>query len=185
MSRILELYSKRYFEWLRDLMCEGRYAEGISFDNLLAYLHSRPFRFTIPRDVNRAKDGEDLRRKFAIRVYPNHDHRPIMGELYGECSMLEMMVALSLRCEENIMDDPKLGNRSSQWFWGMIVSLGLGSMTDDSFDEDYVAGVVDRFIAREYEPNGEGGLFTIRNFKGDLRDVEIWYQLCWYLDSIV
>lgn len=82
------------------------------------------------------------------------------------------------------MDDPSYGDRSLQWFWGMIVSLGLGSMTDDLYDDDYVTYVLDRFMDRKYEPNGKGGLFTIRDCDRDLRTVEIWYQLCWYLDSI-
>jgi hypothetical protein len=57
-------------------------------------------------------------------------------------------------------------------------------MTDGHYDEIYVTEVIDRFINRKYEPNGKGGLFTIRNVKEDLRDVEIWYQMCWYLNSI-
>ena len=49
-----------------------------------------------------------------------------------------------------------------------------------STDED---DVIKRFLDRDYEPNGKGGLFTIKNCRQDLRKVEIWYQLCWYLDS--
>ena len=33
------------------------------------------------------------------------------------CSVLEMMIALAIRCEEHIMDDPDVGNRTGQWFW--------------------------------------------------------------------
>lgn len=104
--------------------------------------------------------------------------------LDGPCSILEMMIALAIRCEETIMDDTSRGDRTSQWFWEMIVSLGLGSMSDDRFAPDIVDDILDRFLNREYEPNGKGGLFTIKNCEYDLRDVEIWYQLCWYLDSI-
>ena len=103
--------------------------------------------------------------------------------LDGPCSVFEMMVALAQRCE-SVMDDPKIGDRTGQWFWGMIASLGLNGMSDNHYDEKYVNDVVNRFLDREYEPNGKGGLFTIRNCEHDLRDVEIWYQLCWYLDTI-
>ena len=95
-----------------------------------------------------------------------------------------MIAGLALRCEENIMDDPQYGDRTGQWFWGMISNLGLGSMTDDRYDRAYVDFVIDRFLNREYEPNGRGGLFTVEKSKKDLRRVEIWYQMCWYLDSI-
>ena len=94
-----------------------------------------------------------------------------------------MMLALAIRCEETIMDDPKVGNRTKQWFWGMVTNLGLGSMTDDRFDRRFVDDVVERFLDRRYEPDGTGGLFTVRNCRYDLRKVEIWYQVCWYLDS--
>ena len=95
-----------------------------------------------------------------------------------------MMIGLAIRCEEWIMDNPNYGNRTRQWFWSMISSLGLGSMHDERFDEAYVKQIVIRFLNREYQPDGRGGLFTIRNCEYDLRDVEIWYQLCWYLDDI-
>ena len=58
-------------------------------------------------------------------------------------------------------------------------------MSDDMFDKKYATYVINRFLNREYESNGKGGLFTINNCDEDLRNVEIWYQLCWYLDSII
>lgn len=93
------------------------------------------------------------------------------------------MIALAVRCEEHIMDDPDIGDRTGQWFWNMIVSLGLGSMTDERFDGEYVDEVVDIFLNREYERNGEGGLFTVNDTDRDMRNVEIWYQMHWYLNE--
>lgn len=83
------------------------------------------------------------------------------------------------------MDDPSKGNRTRQWFWGMINSLGLNAMTDVRFDKRRFEEVMDTFMSRSYEPNGKGGLFTIRNTDKDLRTVEIWYQACWYLNGFV
>lgn len=165
----------QYFEWLYDLVCGERYSRDISYRKLLMCLHDTEFIYSIPKDANRAQDGIDLRRRF----HPDADLY-----LTGPCSILEMMVALSIRCEETIMDDGRIGDRTGQWFWGMIVNLGLGSMLDTRFDIYYVRDVLNRFINRDYEPDGKGGLFTVNNCHADLRDVEIWYQLCWYLDSI-
>lgn len=167
-----------YYQWLCDIVSKDLFSEHVSYDRLLSYLSHREFTTIIPKDINRAMDGIDLRLRY----------QTITGEYpkrYEPCSVLEMMVALSIRCEETIMDNPEYGDRTSQWFWGMIKTLGLYSMTDDRFDEDYVSSVIDRFLNREYAPNGEGGLFKIRNCEYDLRDVEIWYQLCWYLDQFV
>lgn len=174
-----------YFNWLSGLVCGKRYSQQVSYSKLLMSLHNTDFRYLIQKDQNRAEDGIDLRYRFAL-LY-DHEVSPdvILRHLGGPCSVLEMMVALAIRCEENIMDDGAVGDRTGQWFWGMVVNLGLGSMTDNRFDRQYVHEVVDRFLDRNYEPDGTGGLFSINNCVRDMRDVEIWYQLCWYLDSIM
>lgn len=158
-----------YFEWLYDTVCEQRYSR-VSFRKLLEKLHGIEFTWIIPRDENRAGDGIALRYHYGC-------------EYDGPCSVLEMMVALSNRTEA-IMDDPKFGDRTGQWFWGMITNLGLGSMTDDRYNDQYVENTIEKFLNREYEYDGKGGLFTVKDPDKDLRDVEIWYQLCWYLNTI-
>lgn len=174
-----------YFEWLHDLVCGQRFAPDISFRKLLMFLHNTEFQWSIPNDKNRAEDGICLRRRFCLAEGLEGVERMVLRNLDGPCSILEMMVALAIRCEETIMDDPLVGDRTGQWFWGMVTSLGLGSMMDDRFDKRYVEDVVVKFLNREYEPNGKGGLFTIKNCDQDLRDVEIWVQLLWYLDTMM
>lgn len=174
----------RYFEWLSDLVCGDRFSSRISYRKLLMHLHRTEFRYLIQRDQNRAKDGVGMRYRFALDNGYERDTDAIMDILDGPCSVLEMIVGLTIRCEETIMDDPTMGDRTSQWFWGMISNLGLGAMSDDRFDKRLATDIIDDFLDRRYEPNGRGGLFTIRNCDEDLRKVEIWYQLCWYLDSI-
>lgn len=167
-----------YTQWLYGIVCKDLFSKSISYNRLLSYLSHREFTVIIPNDINRAEDGADLRIRYEM----------ITGEYVNRnkpCSVLEMMIALAIRCEESIMDDPAYGDRTAQWFWGMIRTLGLYSMTDDRFDIDYVTSVIDRFLNREYAPNGEGGLFKINNCKYDLTKIEIWYQLCWYLDRFV
>lgn len=182
MSRLLDI-SNEYFEWMCDLVYDSKYTNRLSYRELLSYLHNRKFDYFIALDGNRAEDGVDLRYRFAREK--GYSDPAIATYLdYKPCSILEMMVALVIRCEEHIMDDPDIGNRTGQWFWGMIFNLGLESMDDSNFDINRVCGVIDRFINREYEPNGEGGLFTVENCEYDLRTVEIWYQMCWYLDCI-
>ena len=171
-----------YFDWLCGIVCANRYADGISFRKLLGILHSIDFEYIIPRDSNRAEDGMNLRYRFA---YDYHGVEDAERYLPGPCSVLEMMVALAIRCEEDIMDDPRYGDRTGQWFWGMIVSLGLGGMMDTRINEDLVRSTIDRFLDRKYERNGKGGLFTIRSTSKDLRKIEIWTQMLWYLDAFL
>lgn len=166
---------KEYFNWL-----VNKIGYRIDFINLLSRIHTIEFRYSIKRDGNRAKDGLKLRYKFAKEKH-------ILGidrYLTGPCSVLEMMIALSIKCEDWIMSDPEFGDRTGQWFWDMIVNLGLGSMTNDRFDPKFVDTKINIFLNREYDPNGRGGLFTVKNRNVDLRNVEIFYQLNWYLDNI-
>lgn len=174
-----------YFDWMYQLVCgDRRYSRGRRYRKLLYHLHDIDFSYMLPMDGNRAEDGVNLRYRFGYEnAYDEHaiasylDDRP--------CSVLEMLVALAIRCEEHIMDDPDIGDRTGQWFWNMIRNLRLDSMDDVNYDEDRVETIVIRFLNREYGRNGEGGLFTVHNTTRDLRSVEIWYQMCWYLDDII
>ena len=179
-GRVNDRLNKQYFKWLTNIVCGERYSKEVSYDFLLSYLHSVEFTYILPKDRNRAEDGIDLRYRFAV----GKGDPSLCDYIIGPCSVLEMMVALALRCEEHIMEDESLGDRTGQWFWGMVVTMGLGAMTDSRFDRDYVTDVVKRFLNRDYQPDGQGGLFRVRHCDVDLRRVEIWWQMCWYLDSI-
>ena len=174
------IISNEYFNWLYNLACSDRYDEPISYKQLLAQLHNTVFRYSIQRDENRAEYGINLRRLFA---YDYTDIKCADKYLTGPCSVLEMMLALAIQCEE-IMDDTAYGDRTRQWFWGMVTNLGLGDMADNHYDKKYVSRVLERFLDRNYEADGRGGLFRIKNCADDLRDIEIWVQMLWYLDSV-
>ena len=169
---------KEYFEWLYNLVYRRTRKRHSSYKELLWFLHNTEFIFTIQRDSNRAADGVDLRYRFAREL--GYD---VSKCLSGPCNVLEMLVALAIQCEDHIMYDPDAGDRTGKWFWDMIANLGLGLMSDDRFDERFVDEKVSIFLNREYEPDGKGGLFTVKNCRYDMRTVEIWYQMNWYLSS--
>lgn len=177
--------NRRYFEWMCQTVCDNhRYAKSASYRRLLTKLHNTPFEYTMPMDGNRAADGIDLRYRFGretnvsdVVIATYLDDRP--------CSILEMMIALSIRCEEHIMEDSDIGDRTGQWFWNMIVSLGLGNMTDNRYDVHLVNDVIRRFLDREYGRDGHGSLFVVKGCRKDMRDIDIWYQMCMYLETIL
>lgn len=120
MSRFKEIYDQ-YCDWLVDIVSNGRFAKGISYTKLLSQLQSIPFRYgKMKKDKNRVEDGIYLRYRFA-RDDQDCCKNPVLRQ--GECSVLEMMIALAVRCEETIMDDPRYGDRTGQWFWQMISSM--------------------------------------------------------------
>ena len=171
-----------YFNWMYSMMCDGRFAESISYKMLFKKLMRTEFTWKIDMDENRAGDGIELRHIFILQCnYPEYYET----YLDGPCSVLEMIVALAIRIERDIMDNPDKGDRTTQWFWMMLNNLGISSMDDDYYDEKSVSNRIRRFLNREYSRNGKGGLFFIRNCEEDLTTVEIWYQMCWYLDTII
>lgn len=172
-----------YFDWLYDYVTKGKAHKDVSYRKLFMFLHEVEFTFIILRDKNRASDGVNLRYKFATSRYHDNDVEYVLDILDGPCSVLEMMVALANRCEESIMTDTRYGNRTMQWFWSMLKNMGLSMMTDDRFDRKRCEKIVSTFLNREYSYDGKGGLFYIPECTEDLRTLEIWTQLCWYLDG--
>lgn len=172
----------QYFDWLCDKVLSDNL--NMKYYKLMDRLHNFDFVPLLRMDENREHDGKQLRYRFGLE---NDIPRSVINQSLDTrdiASVLEMMIALSIRCEETIMTDDDYGDRTGNWFWNMIVSLGLGIMNDSRFDDNYVSLVLDDFVNRQYKRNGEGGLFTIDGINRDMRNVEIWYQMCWYLDSL-
>lgn len=170
----------QYHFWLTSLVCDDHHQRH--YQALLDTLDEVEFIWTVSNDMNRSADGIDLRSRFA-EVH-NLDYRNIRNTLERPCSVLEMMVGLACRCEDSIMGDEKYGDRTERWFWGMIDNMKLYQMNDDNFDEEQVHYVIEALLNRTYRRTGEGGLFTVPMCYKDLRKVEIWYQMCWYLDTV-
>lgn len=169
----------QYFEWLcSKVECPANYSK------LMSYLYDKEFVYTIAMDGNRYDDGIDLRYTFGD---DEHIDQRIVSSVIDDCpcSMLEMMVALSIRCETHIMSNSEYGDRTGEWFMGMIRNLGLHTMTDSHFSFNKAEKIVNDLLAHKYASNGEGGLFTVNNKARDMRCTEIWYQMCWYLDTII
>lgn len=167
---------REYFEWIYSMLFSG----DMSYTRLLAELHQIPFRYTIPMDGNREADGINLRYRFGYELgYADY----VVTECLDvrECSVLEMMTALAVRCEE-IMERADKSNLTGKWFREMLCSLGLIDMDNTRIDISAVSVIVSRFLDREYFQNGKGGLFTVSK-KCDMRTVEIWYQMQYWLDE--
>lgn len=173
----------QYFEWMYHQIVNYDDLTKKTYRKLCAYLDDVDFFYLIDNDGNREQDGIDLRYRFG---YENEYEESMISRYLDRrpCSVFEMMVALSIRCEEHILYDPDVGNQTGFIFWEMIDSLGLDRMDDLRFDEDYTNSIIIRFLNRKYERNGKGGLFTIKRPDLDLRTVEIWYQMSWYLNEV-
>ena len=165
---------EEYFNYLTDKVNKGKAA----YRFLLAYLFDTPFTWSykIPTDANRAKDGLLLRDHYANET---GDYL-LYSDRVEHCNVLEMLVALSIRIEEDIMAEPG-SEHPEYWFWEMIRNLGLNAATDRVFNEELVKEAVDIWLSRSYEANGNGGLFPLHHSKKDQRLISIWDQMNLYL----
>lgn len=170
---------EEYFEWMYQLV------GGKNYRSLLKYLDYEIFRpVIIEMDENRIADGVGLRYRYAEEA---KIPETVVEKIFDDtnCSILELMIGLSIRMEDDIMGDPDYGNRTIIWFWEMIKSLGLYEMTDKDYDQEHAQHVIHKFLNREYESNGKGGLFTVKNTALDMRKTEIWQQMCLYCDNLL
>ena len=171
--------NQEYFQWLCMLINPEK---ASSYQKLLNYLYDTEFVYIMPMDGNRYDDGINLRYRFG---YDNNIEDPVIASCLDNksCSILEMMVALAVRVEESIMQNPDNGLFPDKWFWKMIDSLGFAGMTDGRFDNEFANSIIWRFLNREYDYDGKGGLVYLPHTRCDLRSVEIWYQMMWYLSE--
>lgn len=173
---------EQYFKWIVNKIYPTRF-EATKYDSLLRHLMSIVFVATIEMDNNRCGDGIYLRRTFCWE----NDYPTSWADLLGtnECTVLEMMAALAIRCETTIMADSRYGDRTWLWFTSMIKNLKLETMTNERFDPEWVNYRIDILINHKYESDGTGGLFYVAEPVIDMRTVEIWMQLNWWLNEYI
>lgn len=178
MMGLQELYS----DWMRKFVFRNA-REREHYGYLLDALDASMFYFSIPMDENRMTDGIDLRYRFAYENgYDNHEVENALRH-NSSCSMLEMMVALSIKGDEHILYDFDTGGRADYIFKIMLESLEFENMTNDRFDPGYVEMKINNLLNHNYDYNGYGGLFVVKNPRRDMREVDIWYQMNWYIQD--
>jgi len=161
--------TSEYFSWLLQFI--EYYRVNLNrYMRLLVYLFDREFTWVIPNDSNRAYDAMELRFDFLNgEECEEIDKRP--------CSVLEVLIRLSMDWEHEITYDFHKGDRSNVWFWVMIDNLGLLDYPDTNFDEDIVDEIVSVWLDRRFEKNGIGSPFPVKSGIRDESGIEIWLQL--------
>lgn len=174
-----------YLDWLKDKITDIDGTFRYSYNDLLNYLYLYKLDYNklmrVPMDLNRADNGLYLRYEFG-REY-GYTNEQINNEIRDRCSMLELMVALSVDIER-LMEDASFGDRTNVWFWQMVTSLGLSQMDDFGFSRARCCKILDKFENRKYNYNGKGGLFYIENPKFVIQETEIWKQANAYLNEL-
>lgn len=151
---------------------------------LLRRLHQKNFYWleTVPRDENRESDGTFQRQLFAEDSEWNE--ADVLDILAGPCSVLEMLVALATRIEQDVMYDSEDGDRTGKWFQLMLKNAELTVMDDSDYHQTYVDHVLERIMSRCYSRNSKGSLFPVKHTHGkDWRTIELWMQMQLYFSE--
>lgn len=158
-----------YYIWLVDKVRDKCHAPE-EYSKVLTALFETRFLWRSDLDSNRAVDGLKLRKEYG-ELMEKEGH---LLYLRGKCSMLEMMIALAIRCESEIMGSPYEPDNSPTWFWTMVEGLGLNLMTNNKYDDSKMTIILSRYL------NGDE---RVRLFKTSTYDPtrSIWNQLNDYL----
>ena len=134
------------------------------------------------RDVDREKDGLELRKEWSNDSLDDEFH-------IIPCTMLEMIIGISKRMSEQLMDEDG-EDKTAQYFWEIMENLGLTCMDDDNFG--WETGLAPKNIGktceilckRQYNPDGTGGgMFPMPGLLGiNQKKMEIWYQMQEYIN---
>lgn len=170
---------KKYFNWLIQKIDRGNDLDRYS--QLLRELHRANFVWDtstdeLRMDENRAGDGLYLR--YLFNYDTGLDIEGYFDEIGKPCSVLEMLIGLSMRIEDDIMGEGQ--DRYDIWFWDMMDNCGLSYFDIENWDTDEVRRKIDDILYRRYAKNGRGGLFIFKknadSFLKDAREAEIWSQ---------
>jgi len=168
--------SSYYFDFLCDIVWENTPDADESYEILLLrQLHETPFYPLVLNDENRASDGLDIR-----DAYFDGERGGLQAPLRGECTMLEMLIGLSYRLE-SLTAQSRWEKTPREWFWVLVDNLGLDYRSNRGLSRaEYCARIVSvchLFLERQYESDGNGGLFPLKTPGNDQKRVEIWYQM--------
>lgn len=173
MTTSIPSLEAEYFEWLCQQVTPRRSSRN--YDELFHLLWETPFIAFVPNDDNRVGDAVELIVEFFHYKGADVEMEHYAGE---RCSVLELIISLSRRLAF------QAGGEQEEWAWRLIENLGLdhlsGQITRNNLRK--AQRVLDDFVWRNYEPNGVGGLFPLKNPPDiDQREVEIWYQMHEYI----
>ena len=176
-----------YWDWLLDKI-EYKKIDLDEYSLLLKEMFRTNFIWfddpsEIAMDENRAKDGKYLRCMFDLDSgYHIYDYFEDIGK---DCSVLEMILALAIRIENEIMG---YGTEEyGKWFWAMISNLGLKRYRNNAFDEVKVRRILNDFIWRKrecflFKPGEKIYTKTYTNIH-DFKNLEIWEQMSIWLNE--
>lgn len=173
-----------YLGWLESFTIDERISDSQrpSYRKLLRALWDIPFIGSIGNDSDRGEEGIELRTRYRDILDDMAGEgdfiTPDVKDIFGECRVLEMLIALCMHMY-TLMEDMDIYNSVSRWFWEIMRNINLDLFDDTWFQRlggvNEVNYIINGIIfAEDVETNG---WFN----DPDWKTTEIWYQMHWYL----
>lgn len=176
-----------YVDWLESFTIDETMTDDrrLEYSKLIRTLWNIEYIPSLGNDHDRAAEGIELRTRYrkilAKKAGDGEFYTPDIREIFGECRVLEMLVALSMRMYD-LMQDLGFYNSVSRWFWEIMSCLGLDAFDDISWKDGRDEILVDNMLTDIMNLEGgvygsPGGWFGVRGWQR----LEIWYQMHAYL----
>lgn len=175
-----EQFISGYFKWVIG-QAFAKEQSQYRYNGALVMLFNIPFYWLITSDANRAGDASVFRHYERAQL-ERHKHSIDSAWLdawaNANPSVLEVLVGIAERWHQFYEFEPPY------FFTHLFRNLGLhvyqGPNLRVSQDEQ-IAKIVDRWLSRQFKPNGEGSPFPLKDNKfrnhPDMRLLDIWGQM--------
>lgn len=170
-------FESRYFRWVIEQAFATEQSRTM-YGGVLRVLYNTPFTWTMVSDANRAGDASVFRHY--ERAQQDRKRHKIPQEWLNMWenaapSVLEVLVGICERWHQ-------FYEYQTQYFFSQLFrNLGLHVYTGENLrisQEQQIRAILDRWLTRQFEPNGKGSPFPLRSpFHLDMRDVDIWGQM--------
>ena len=188
---------RSYVEWLESFTIDERMDSNrrLSYHKLIKQLWDIEFEAFVGNDHDRAAEGLELRSRYndilAKKAGDGDFTTPDVRDIFGECRVLEMLIALSMRMYD-LMQDMGVYNSVSRWFWEIMENVCFDILDDSEW-------------GREDSPRAKSSELFVKNvcheimhgtgsgigrkygwfYLYDWDSIEIWYQMHAYLKQYV
>ena len=191
MGMIIKV-KKSYFNYLLSTISDHDHDAEKEYTKLCTLLFNTPYVVLNPMDANRVSDVTVLRDSWlnSIRIKDEQLRLEYAKDIEATgTSILEVLIALVLKINNQVLADPDRPELPANLFWNLIDNIvaygSFGSkytkasevLTDDiwcDFASDTMIACLNRINTRTYHPDGVGGLFPLRNPKINQRKEELW-----------
>lgn len=173
----------QYLQWVCLSKVKMEMTEFTRYNALINTLADIPFTYIHPMDENRYNDAISMRKEFEgvtesdLSTSPGYIDQP---------TVFEVIAALANRCERQLMRNVQLGDRTKLWFYEMLTNLDVLKWDFEHLRYEYKDDVyqkVNRWMKREIEKDGTGGLFPLKHPRTNQKNEQLWNQMMAYLQE--